>query len=178
MKALYLLLPLIVLAGTGCGKKKDAAKKPAAAAAAAEVNWNSLMRTMTVSAVIIRPEVGEPCDLNKAKRIFPYDSATIGGDAQARLGDLATCLKTGALAGKQIKIIGHDAARGEAADDAYRAQTGQTRAEAVAKVLENAGLGANRMTVVSLGERFVSEEGPEAWPVDRRVDIVLDNGEE
>ena len=173
MKAIYLLVPFVLAFGTGCGKKKggNGGAKPAASAAA-DVNWGNLTQIPTVTAVIIRPEVGNACNFSKGQRIFPYDSATIGGDGQNHLNALAACMKDGGLKGKDIKVLAHDTPN-QGEPDGYRELTGQSRAEAVAKVLINAGVGNTRVNAISVGERSVSEEGPSDWPVERREDLLL-----
>ncbi|NOU29697.1 MAG: OmpA family protein [Polyangiaceae bacterium] len=99
---------------------------------------------------------------------FRFDSAnTIKADPT--LQTLASCMSTGPLKGRTIRLIGRTDPRGT---EEYNEKLGLERAEAVKKYLVKNGVAADRVQTSSLGKDDASPS-PADWPTDRRVQIEL-----
>jgi OOP family OmpA-OmpF porin len=98
---------------------------------------------------------------------FAYDSQGVEGKDNKSLHVLSECMKTGALAGKTIKLVGHTDVRGSAS---YNDRLGMRRAEAVKMYLMKTGIPSERLQTDSVGKTD-SSPPPEDW--DRRVDFEV-----
>jgi outer membrane protein OmpA-like peptidoglycan-associated protein len=98
---------------------------------------------------------------------FAYDSQSVEGADNKSLRALADCMKTGPLAGKTIRLIGHADMRGSAP---YNDALGKRRAEAVKMYLMKTGIPSERLLTDTVGKTG-SSPPPEDW--DRRVDFEL-----
>lgn len=101
--------------------------------------------------------------------LFAFDSSDTRGGDHPTMQLLADCMKSGALKGKSIKLIGHTDPRGT---PGYNLKLGLERAERVKQYLVTRGIDASRITTTSLGEDEASPS-PADWPKDRRVEIQL-----
>lgn len=72
----------------------------------------------------------------------------------------------------KVRIEGHADERGETD---YNLALGDKRARSIRKYLEDMGIGANRLEVVSYGEEkpAVNGQGEEAWAKNRRAEFVI-----
>ena len=72
----------------------------------------------------------------------------------------------------KVRIEGHADERGETD---YNLALGDKRARSIRKYLEDMGIGANRLDVVSYGEEkpAVNGQGEEAWSKNRRAEFVI-----
>lgn len=72
----------------------------------------------------------------------------------------------------KVRIEGHADERGETD---YNLALGDKRARSIRKYLEDMGIGANRLDVVSYGEEkpAVNGQGEEAWAKNRRAEFVI-----
>ncbi|CAN5897568.1 hypothetical protein BH11MYX4_BH11MYX4_24100 [soil metagenome] len=100
---------------------------------------------------------------------FEFDSAKADGDEQPTMQTLATCMVSGPLKGRSIRLIGHTDPRGSAN---YNDKLGLQRAEQVKRYLTAHGVDPARVAVESAGEGEASK-APAEWPKDRRVEIRL-----
>jgi len=98
---------------------------------------------------------------------FSYDSAGVASDDNRSLRVLADCMKTGALANKTLRLVGHADARGS---DPYNDRLGKQRAEAVKLYLMKTGIPSERLITDTEGKRGAAEP-PKDW--DRRVDFEI-----
>jgi outer membrane protein OmpA-like peptidoglycan-associated protein len=98
---------------------------------------------------------------------FAYNSQSVEGADNKSLHVLAECMKTGALAGKSIRLIGHTDVRGSSP---YNDALGKRRAEAVKMYLMKTGIPSERLVTDTVGKTG-SLPPPEDW--DRRVDFEL-----
>lgn len=101
---------------------------------------------------------------------FGFDSADLRGEWLDALGTLATCMKSGNLAGKSLVLTGHTDPRGT---DEYNMALGSERAESVKEALESLGVQDSRMSTTSRGETDARGSDEASWVLDRRVDIGL-----
>ena len=85
------------------------------------------------------------------------------------LAEVAECVTTGPLQGKDLELVGYADPRGT---DEYNKELGLMRAESVAKCLRDHGVELTQIEINSMGEKEASSDASE-WPLDRRVDIRL-----
>jgi len=101
---------------------------------------------------------------------FPFDSASIKGDAADLLGALASCFVTGPLVGARLNLVGHADPRGGVA---YNIALGQQRAGSVASFLAQRGLSETRMGTLSKGAFEAAGTDENGWSLDRKVEVYL-----
>lgn len=102
---------------------------------------------------------------------FPTDAHKLSPEAEARLNELATKLKS-ENTNVYLEIQGHTDARG---DENYNEQLGEQRAEAVRRYLNTQGVALNRMATISYGEThpIADNTSPDGRSQNRRVEIVV-----
>lgn len=99
---------------------------------------------------------------------FEYNSAELRPEAVQQLVQLEAALRADALQRFRFLVAGHTDARG---NPAYNRELSQRRAEAVRRFLVAAGIGADRLDAVGLGEdRLLLPQQPEDAR-NRRVEI-------
>ncbi len=98
---------------------------------------------------------------------FAYNSQGVESHDNKTLHVLSECMKTGPLAGKTIRLIGHADVRGT---EPYNDRLGKRRAEAVKMYLMKTGIPSERLVTDTVG-KMGSSPPPEDW--DRRVDFEL-----
>jgi len=102
---------------------------------------------------------------------FDYDAYDIRGDAQGTLSKDADYL----VSHPNIKIVigGYCDERGS---DEYNLALGQNRAQAAKSALVTAGVGADRIRIVSYGKEkpFCTESNEECWQLNRRAGFSID----
>jgi peptidoglycan-associated lipoprotein len=121
------------------------------------------------TSIHVSRELVEICDLPQDEAYFGYDSSRVRADEQGVLKKLAECFKTGPMAGKNMKLVGHADPRGE---DSYNLALGERRAASVRDVLLDFGVGDRQMSTTSRGEFDASGSDEASWAKDRRVDIM------
>jgi len=102
---------------------------------------------------------------------FDYDTYDIRNDAQATLSKDADYL----VSHPNIKVVigGYCDERGS---DEYNLALGQNRAQATKSALVTAGVGADRIRIISYGKEkpFCTESNEECWQLNRRAGFTLD----
>jgi peptidoglycan-associated lipoprotein len=101
---------------------------------------------------------------------FEFDSSVLSTTDRSELDQLATCMTTGPLAGKNVELVGRADPRGEAE---YNMNLGATRASAVKVYLDKLGIAAARLDTTSRGSLDATGHDEATWAVDRRVDLRL-----
>ena len=101
---------------------------------------------------------------------FDFDSSVLSPEDREILAEVAKCLTTGALKGKNAGLIGRADARGE---DEYNMTLGAHRADAVKRYLIDLGVGKDRLRASSRGELDATGKDEAGYAQDRRVDIEL-----
>lgn len=129
----------------------------------------SLSRDQTPAAPPVQAEepMPEP-DLESV--YFDFDSAELTEAARAELERIAAELRR--FPDKGLMVEGHCDERGS---EQYNLLLGWRRAEAVQAFLEHCGVAADRIRIVSLGEREPAVEGHQerAWASNRRAEFRL-----
>jgi outer membrane protein OmpA-like peptidoglycan-associated protein len=100
---------------------------------------------------------------------FAFDSSKPDTTAQPTMQNLVDCMRSGALTGKGITLIGHTDPRGSAD---YNLKLGRERAERVKRYMVANGIDTQRILTDSVG-KSEAKEAPKDWPADRRVEIEL-----
>ncbi|HEY1100456.1 MAG TPA: OmpA family protein [Myxococcota bacterium] len=127
------------------------------------------MDVMTMSGVDVDSSLASLCGVDNNKVFFKFDSAQITPEAKERLDGIATCVLTGAAAGRHIIVVGRTDPKGT---DDYNTQLGMSRAESVANYLKGQGVVNSRVETRSRGSEDASPDSW-GWSYDRRVSILL-----
>lgn len=120
--------------------------------------------------VQISEDILRACNIPDADAYFAFDSSHLTRFDGAPLDAVATCFRTGPLAGHKMQLIGHADPRG--ASD-YNMALGQSRADAVATYLQGRGLRSNTISTTSRGAMDATGHDETGWAHDRRVDVLL-----
>jgi OOP family OmpA-OmpF porin len=104
---------------------------------------------------------------------FAFDSAELGGDAEAILDEVAERLTNESFQDVTITIEGHTDSRG---DEAYNRDLSQRRAQAAGDYLAAKGVAEDRITVIGRGESspLATNDTEEGRAQNRRVTIIRD----
>jgi peptidoglycan-associated lipoprotein len=102
---------------------------------------------------------------------FDYDTDEIRNDAQATLSKNASYLAS--HANVRVVIGGYCDERGS---DEYNLALGQRRADATKNAMVTAGVGADRIRVISYGKEkpFCAESNEACWQQNRRAGFTMD----
>jgi len=100
---------------------------------------------------------------------FDYDSSELEADDVRVLTQVATCLTTGPLKGRNVKLVGRADPRGS---DQYNMALGAKRAHQVTTFLQQHGVNAH-LRETSRGAIDATGHDESGWRTDRRVDLVL-----
>jgi peptidoglycan-associated lipoprotein len=122
------------------------------------------------SNINISEDIRKACGITDAEAFFAYDSANIRPQDKAILQKLATCFSTGPLKGRQMRLVGHAAPRG---DEEYNMSLGNRRADNVKSAIVGAGLNSAQVATTSRGEMDATGTDEASWEKDRRVDVLL-----
>jgi outer membrane protein OmpA-like peptidoglycan-associated protein len=97
---------------------------------------------------------------------FPFDSSHVRLGKRSLLA-LSACMKSGALASRTLRLVGHADVRGS---DEYNDRLGLRRAEAVKLFLMKTGIPSERLLTDTRGKRDAKASPSDA---DRRVDFEI-----
>ena len=122
------------------------------------------------SNINISDEIRKACKITDTEAFFAFDSANVRPEDKAIFKKLADCFGTGALKGREMRLVGHADPRGE---EEYNVVLGGRRADNVKSSIATAGLSAARIATTSRGELDASGTDEGSWAKDRRVDVVL-----
>ncbi len=111
-------------------------------------------------------EVNNPATAPK----FNFDDATLPADERNVLHQIATCVTTGPLKGRQLHLVGRADPRGE---QEYNMALGGSRANTVKAYLTQDGVAAAQVSTTSRGKLDATGTDEQGWQQDRRVDIDL-----
>lgn len=120
--------------------------------------------------VSISEDIRSACKISASDAHFAFNQSVVRTQDTAVLKKLVDCFTTGALKGRQMRLVGHTDDRG---DEEYNFVLGERRANAVNKYLTGAGLGASQATSSSRGEIDAVGTDETTWAEDRRVDVML-----
>ena len=120
----------------------------------------------------IGDDLSKDCGLLRAH--FNFDSAEPLPQDKIALRDISDCLNKPELQGKDIVIVGRTDARGS---EDYNYELGRKRADAVKKLLMQAGVAEERIVTTSTGkaDSMGEEKGTYSYGFDRRVDVLINS---
>jgi len=125
---------------------------------------------LTVTSDIYRACQLQAVGERSASPKFAFDEATMTRDDVLILDRIASCLTTGALAGRRVTLVGRTDPRGS---QTYNFMLGARRAHNVATYLERHHVPALALDEASRGELDAKGHNERTFARDRRVDIVL-----
>jgi outer membrane protein OmpA-like peptidoglycan-associated protein len=167
---------LLLVGGFGCARdgKAHAVADPDSARAEAHVDTRAHDHAydsskLSRTGITIHHEITKACNVKPTESFFAFDSASISEGTGDALHLVADCVRTGALAGKELELVGHTDPRGS---DEYNKELGISRAESVARYLRDYGVPTTQIEIASVGEAEASPDAAD-WPLDRRVDIRI-----
>lgn len=100
---------------------------------------------------------------------FAFDTSKPTVADQPTMKNLVTCMTSGPLNGKSVRLVGHTDPRGTAE---YNDKLGLERAAKVKRFLVANGIDEGRVQTATMGAED-AEQAPKDWPKDRRVEIQL-----
>jgi outer membrane protein OmpA-like peptidoglycan-associated protein len=101
---------------------------------------------------------------------FDFDSAGLQDSDRSVLDQVVSCLTTGPLAGRSVRLIGRADPRGT---EQYNFVLGGKRAGAIGEYLQANGVEAAHVAEASRGKLDSKGTDEAGWEQDRRVDIEL-----
>lgn len=125
------------------------------------------------SMIYISEELRTQCALGNIESIkdapkFQFDESQISAEDRDVLAQVARCMMTGPLKGRNVKLIGRADKRGTTE---YNMALGARRADSVKSYLGNLGVQASQLSETSRGELDAIGATEEGFQKDRRVDI-------
>jgi peptidoglycan-associated lipoprotein len=181
MRNITLLACLVALA-LGCSKEKAKEKTtpttPTTTTAKHPVKTPEEVKPdQPVSpSLAISADIAQMCgikptpSMSSASPTFEYDKDELTADDRAVLDQLATCLMTGALKGKNVLMIGRADPRGT---EEYNMGLGSRRAHSVSQYLVRLGVAQAQLEVTTRGALDATGTDEAGWKNDRRVDVQL-----
>lgn len=160
--ALFLAAPVVVLSLFGCAKK-PMVKEPIETTSA-RANSNVRVSDDIMKACKIHVD-----NVDRSPK-FDYDDADLQPEDRDVLEQVARCVTTGPLKGRQLSLVGRCDPRGEVE---YNMVLGDYRAESVHDYLAKLGVDPQTMAKTSRGELDAEGKDEDGWRRDRRVDISL-----
>jgi peptidoglycan-associated lipoprotein len=118
----------------------------------------------------ISDEIRKACGLSDSEAYFAFDSAHVRAQDEAILKKLAVCFSTGALKGREMRLIGHADPRGSAD---YNLALGGKRADNVKSVIARQGMDSAKIATTSRGAMDATGTDEASWAKDRRVDVTV-----
>jgi peptidoglycan-associated lipoprotein len=131
--------------------------------------------TTTTSANLqVGKELIDACNLNlnsvENAPKFDFDQSVLLPDDRTVLDQIAKCVTTGPLQGRQLHLIGRADPRGEVE---YNMVLGESRADSVRDYLMSLGVPKENLTETSRGKLDATGTDEATWRIDRRVDVDL-----
>lgn len=122
------------------------------------------------SDINISDAIKKACGITDAEARFAFNSAAVRDQDKVILKKLADCFSTGALKGREMRLVGHADPRGE---PEYNMVLGGRRADNVKTAVAREGLAENQISTSSRGEMDATGTDEASWARDRRVDVLL-----
>jgi peptidoglycan-associated lipoprotein len=180
MKTTTVLASLLLACALGCSKDKakqtTTPTSPAdttAAAKPAKPAPNITADQPVSPSLAVSADIAAACGLKAPGATAPkfdYDKDELTEPDREVLAQLATCLTTGALAGKSVLMIGRADPRGT---EEYNLGLGSRRAHSVSQYLVRLGVGQAQLEVTTRGAIDATGTDEAGWKQDRRVDVQL-----
>jgi peptidoglycan-associated lipoprotein len=159
------------LALIGCGHE-NAPPQAANNAATETATRNATPPREADNALTMSDDLRQACAIENTGTApkFDFDSAVLSARDRSELDQLATCMTSGPLKDKSVKLVGRADPRGEAE---YNMNLGAIRASAVKHYLAQLGVSSARLSATSRGALDARGYDETSWAIDRRVDLRL-----
>jgi peptidoglycan-associated lipoprotein len=162
---------------TGCGHEetKPAVTPTTTSAPAATLSPASPGKAN--STIFLSDALRKACGITTIESVkdapkFDFDKSAILPEDRDVLAQVAQCLTSGPLKGRNVKLVGRADPRGT---QEYNMALGERRSNAVVKYLAGLGVGTGQLRETSRGALDATGSDEAAWRQDRRVDIdILD----
>ena len=174
---LITLVAAVALAA--CGSKKPKVDKPDDDTTATTTDKPTTTTDEKPDSTPVSPNISvsadlaERCGLKANTEVPPnvaYDQVELLPEDRAVLEQIATCLTTGALAGKGLTLVGRADPRGT---QEYNLGLGARRAQSVSNYLQKLGVTSPQLAETTKGDLEASGTDEPSWAKDRRVDLEL-----
>lgn len=179
MRAQLITLVVAVALAAACGSKKPKVDQPDDTTETTTDKPVATTPTETAESTPVSPNISvskdlaERCGLKANTEVppnFAYDQVELLPEDRAVLEQIATCLTTGALAGKGLNLIGRADPRGT---QEYNLGLGARRAQSVSNYLQKLGVTSPQLAETTKGDLEATGTDEESWAKDRRVDLEL-----
>ena len=161
---------LLILAIAACHheKKPTTVPQPAQPASTAQAAPKAAPVSQNIAA---NDDLVKKCSLAVTQDTphFDYDHFELTAQDREVLQQVATCLTTGPLKGKQLQLVGRADPRGT---EEYNLGLGDRRAHTVSEYLER--LGVHQINAKTRGALDATGTDDSTWAHDRRVDLSVD----
>jgi peptidoglycan-associated lipoprotein len=159
----------------GCADK--AAVKPPVEPSVQQTTTTSAKNVgagQTARPLLVSEDLSRLCNLqfgnvDRAPK-FDFDKSDLSNEDRNVIQQVSTCVTTGPLRGRSLKLVGRADPRGEAE---YNMGLGEHRADAVQRYLQALGVPPAQLTETSRGKLDATGTDDASWQRDRRVDIAL-----
>ena len=175
-KTTLLTLPLFLVAAACGGNEKKPAESPTGSTTptVTPTQTTSAMPDPNKMAVNVDPDILKACNLKfdnvEESPKFDFDTDQLTQGEKNILEQVAKCLTTGPLKGRQVQLVGRADPRGTTE---YNMGLGARRAHNTKEFLANLGVGPGQMSETSRGELDATGTDENGWRKDRRVDVKL-----
>lgn len=170
MKSAVLVILAACLCSACAAERRSQASAAQPPVAHAPVSLRPATASPQAGFVHISEDIRKACGISEADAHFAFDSANLADNERPVLTQLATCFVSGALKGREMRLVGHADPRGS---DEYNMVLGGSRADTVKAFLTMKGMPGQRIATTSRGELDAQGSDESSWAEDRRVDIVL-----
>lgn len=158
----------------GCAKKATTTVVPPPTQTAAAPTSETPAKPSAEARVGVSDDVVRACRLHFASTDhapkFAYDEEELLPSDRDVLQQVATCLTTGPLKGKAVRLVGRSDPRGT---DEYNLGLGTRRAQSVSMYLARLGVPNAQLATTTRGEIDANGTDENTWQTDRRVDLEL-----
>jgi peptidoglycan-associated lipoprotein len=171
------LVTLSVAVGCGHEDTKPAAVPTITSTTVTQTTLSPASPGKANSTIFLSDSLRKACGITKIEDVkdapkFDFNKDDILPDDRAVLAQVAQCLTTGPLKGRQVKLVGRADLRGT---QEYNMALGERRSNAVLNYLAAMGVSSSQMRETSRGSLDSTGSDEASWRTDRRVDIdVLD----
>jgi peptidoglycan-associated lipoprotein len=171
-----MLLGVLSVAALGCHHDATVKTTPAAMAPAATAQTTPPAPTATPASpnVAVDDDLARQCSLDVGSVTtapkFGFDESQLLPEDRDVLAKIATCVISGPLKGKHLKLVGRADPRGT---DEYNLGLGSRRANIVNDYLTRMGVKAGQLASTTRGDLDAKGTDDDTWKTDRRVDVKL-----
>jgi peptidoglycan-associated lipoprotein len=177
MRRSLALVAIVIPFVLACSQKKAATTvattPPAPEPHAAEPPPNTTPASPNIA---VDKDLGKQCALHFANQQqapkFDFDEFKLLPEDRDVLDQVATCITSGPLKGRRVKLVGRADPRGT---EEYNLALGDRRASTVVDYLKHLGVANNQVATTTRGDLDAHGRDEAGWRIDRRVDIQLTN---